>query len=259
MPNDTTLRARIHAALASSTPPALDLAAVHYRAENPVRTVKAAPRKGRIAAIALAIAIPAVAFAATPQSLIQATLQHLAIAYFGPKANTTMIHGFSLGRPGATSSTGNSSKDDSVKILVFNKHPVVAMPLAEAVKLASRDFRVFVPVVPESWGKPGYATYVNKMIDYSYSFKPHESVLVTIMKISKESTSSVKSHKFQAFTARFNGHGRLVSSHLMHVVGFALGDESVTFGSPNISTSQLNKIVRAMGGGMRGNPHNGLD
>ncbi len=248
MPNDTTLRSLIHAALDSSPIPELDLTTIHRRAAQPKRAPAPQLRKRRIAAIVLAIALPTVAFAATPQLGIQATLRRLAIAYFGPKAETSIEHGYSLGRPRTFTSPGPLGRVNSVKVILFNKHQVVAMPLAMAVRRASEDFHVIVPSVPAAWGKPGSATYVNNTIDYTYLFGSRESVLVTIAKTKRTPSRQVKPHKFQGFTARFNGSGHLISSHLMHIAGFSLGDEILTLASPNIPIGQLDAIGTAAGG-----------
>uniref|UniRef100_E6PF42 Uncharacterized protein n=1 Tax=mine drainage metagenome TaxID=410659 RepID=E6PF42_9ZZZZ len=248
MPNDTTLRARIHAALASSTPPALDLAAVHYRAENPVRTVKAAPRKGRIAAIALAIAIPAVAFAATPQSLIRATMHHLAIAYFGATAANNLAQALpNAGQQQRMVRIMKTFKGTSTKSVTFINGAIVhPIPLADALQQASHEFHVVLPQHLPGGASSTDAIYAGGTLSYGYRLRGGGVLDVTVKRATKQNSKPAR--KLGAFTARFSKDGRLLRSARVNIVRFAVADEVIDFQSARLSSAQLAAIGRQMGG-----------
>ncbi len=230
MPNDTILRDRIRGALASTPAPSLDLAAVHHRAENPERAAAAAPRKRQIAAVALAIAIPAVAFAATPHSLIRATLQHLAVAYFGP---TTASH--------LAGALPNASQQR--RIMKAIEHPI---PLADAVRAASREFHVLLPKRLPAGAKVMQAIYADGTLSYGYRLQGGGVFDITVKRATAE--NSKPAQKLGAFTARFSEDGRLIRSARVNIVRFAVADEIIDFQSARLSEAQLATIGKAMGG-----------
>ena len=230
MPNDTILRDRIRGALVSTPAPSLDLAAVHRRAENPQRPAAAAPRKRQIAAVALAIAIPAVAFAATPESLIRATLQHLAVAYFGP---TTASH--------LAGALPNASQQR--RIMKAIEHPI---SLADAVRAASHDFHVQLPKRLPAGAKAMQAIYAGGTLSYGYRLQGGGELGVTVKRATAENSKTAQ--KLDAFTARFSKDGRLIRSARVNIVRFAVADEIIDFQSARLSEAQLATIGKAMGG-----------
>ena len=248
MPNDTILRDRIRGALASTPAPSLDLAAVHHRAENPERAAAAAPRKRQIAAVALAIAIPAVAFAATPESLIRATLQHLAVAYFGP---TTASH-LAGALPNASQQRRmvrimKRLKGSGTKSVTFVDGAIVhPISLADAVRAASHDFHVQLPKRLPAGAKAMQAIYAGGTLSYGYRLQGGGELGVTVKRATAENSKPV--HKLDAFTARFSKDGRLIRSARVNIVRFAVADEIIDFQSARLSEAQLATIGKAMGG-----------
>ena len=247
MPNDTTLRSLIHAALDSSPIPELDVTTIHRRASLPVRR-ESTRRKHRIAAIALAISIPVVAFAATPQSMIRATLHQLAIAYFGPKATS----GLARALPGAGERQQmvrimNNFKDTSTKSVTFINGKIVhPIPLTDAVKQASHDFRVVLPRHLPAGAAITTAIYAGGTLSYGYSLRGGGVLNVTIERANATNLKPV--HQLAAFTARFAKDGRLIRSTRVNVARFALADETITLLSARLSAAQLLSVGKQMGG-----------
>ncbi|MGC8485157.1 MAG: hypothetical protein ACP5O6_05920 [Candidatus Baltobacteraceae bacterium] len=246
MPNDTILRARIHSALATMPIPKADLAAIHTRATLPVRNGDTR-RQGRIAAIALAIAIPAVAFAATPQSMIQATLHRLAIAYFGPSAAHGLAHALpNVGEQQRMVRIMKTLKGKNVKSVTFINGTIVhPIPLADAVQQASHDFHVILPQYLPAGAASTTAIYAGGTLSYGYRLHGGGIIDVTIERANARNIKPVR--KLGAFTARFSKDGRLVRSARVNIVRFALGDEAMTLQSARLSAAQLLAIGKQMG------------
>ncbi len=246
MPNDTILRARIHSALAATPFPKPDLAAIHRRAALPARRGDTR-RSGRIAAIALAIAVPVVAFAATPQSMIQATLHRLAIAYFGPSAAHELAHALpNAGQQRRMVRIMKTLKGKNVKSVTFINGTIVhPIPLADAVQQASHDFHVVLPQHLPAGAASTTAIYAGGTLSYGYRLHGGGILNVTIERANARNIKHVR--KLGAFTAQFSKDGRLVRSARVNIVRFAVGDEAMTLQSARLSAAQLLAIGKQMG------------
>ena len=246
MPNDTILRARIHSALAATPFPKPDLAAIHRRAALPAQS-GSTRRSGRIAAIALAIAVPAVAFAATPQSMIQATLHRLAIAYFGPSA----AHELARTLPNAEQQRRmvrimKTFNGQNVKSVTFINGKIVhPIPLADAVRQASHDFHVVLPQHFPAGAVPTGAIYAGGTLSYGYRLHGGGVLDVTLERADAQNIKPAR--KLRAFTAQFSKDGRLVRSARVNIVRFAIGDEAMTLQSARLSIAQLAAIGEQAG------------
>ncbi|HUY11458.1 MAG TPA: hypothetical protein VMV73_04260 [Candidatus Dormibacteraeota bacterium] len=248
MPNDTTLRARIHDALTSTPTPALDLTAVRNRATRIAAATPTRKSRRRFAALALAFAIPAVAFAATPQSLMRATMAHLAELYFGPKVATRFSESNAVAVTAAqvTKVMKEMHGHGSHTIVFVDGKRVTPMPLAQAVTHASRDFHVTLPRQLPADAKPGLATYAGGTLSYAYQLAAGAKLTVSI---EKATPRRVKSHRaIVGLTARFSKSGALLKSARINLARFAVGDEVIDFGSTALSVKQLVAIGAAMGG-----------
>lgn len=243
MLNNITLRARVHAALTSIEPAALDLAAIRTRAAINTSTTTQQPRR-RIAAITLAIAIPAVAFAATPQVGIQATMARLAQLYFGP-TEAARIAAASATLPTSKIIDQTYGKTTRSTVFIGGKR-VDELPLAQAVERASRDFNVVIPRKLPDGAKAGTATYTFGTLMYAYALPGGDTITVSIEKTSHKRLNAT--HKLFGLTANFSPSGRLLKSARMNFVEYVVGDEIVTLGSTTMSVPQLSAIGVSMGG-----------
>ncbi len=248
MPNDTILRSRIRAALSTAPVATPDLAEIHRRAAEPNRARTAQPRNRRIAAIALAIALPAVAFAATPHSLIQATLHRLAATYFEPK----MASGIARALP--TSSTmqrmvriEKTLRSGNAKSVTYLNGSIVhPVPFSVALAQAEHDFHVVLPQPNSAWAKTPTAMYVGGTLSYGYRLRSGGVLDVSVKRANAQNTKPVGI--LGAFTAKFSKNGRLLHSTRVNIASFAVADEVITFQSARLSVAQLVAIGKRMNG-----------
>ena len=233
MLNETTTRNAIHAHFAGAVIPAMSLAAVRQRAIG-MTSERNGFRKRRVAWIAVAIAIPAIAFAASPTERMMQTLLKLSISY-GTEPKGAILVGDHLATEGSSGVT-------------IDGKAIPYVPITTALKRANREFRVVLPKTPAKWGAPKNA-YYDASTGLSYTLGGSRSsdpqISVNIQKRNPWAKTFVS-----GFSSSFDDEGKLVSSKREYPFAFSVDDENVTMQASNVSRSELMDIVRASKGNL---------
>ncbi len=233
MLNETTTRNAIHAHFDGAAIPTMNLAAVRQRAAG-MAPEQNGFRKRRVAWIAVAIAIPAIAFAASPTERMMQTLLKLSTSY-GTE-------------PKGAINVGNHLAMEASSGVTIDGKAIPYVPIMAAIARANQDFHVVLPKTPAKWGVPKNA-YYDDLTGLSYTLGGSRTgdpqLSVSIQKRNPMAKTFVS-----GFSSEFDDEGKLISSKRIYPFAFSLDDENVTIQAFKVSRNELMEILRASKGSL---------